>query len=130
MFLLGAFLTGGAVGYAANSTFGAPSGTPQVTPAQMRDRWKHDLSLSPEQIVRFDANYNARKATSDSIRALFQPAIDSIRAIYQSAMDSLRVNNHHNVMLFLDSAQKATYQHMIDADRKKTDSLKKAGAFK
>ena len=130
LFLLGAFLTGGAVGYAANSTFGAPSGTPQITPAQMRDRWKHELSLSPEQSVKFDANYNARKATSDSIRAHYQPAVDSIRAIYQPAMDSLRISNQRNVMLFLDSTQKLTYQHMIEADRKRADSLRKAGAFK
>lgn len=130
MFLLGAFLTGGAVGYAATRTFGTPAGTPQFTPAQMRAELKQKLHLTPEQGEKLDASYNARRATFDSIRALYQPAVDSIRAIYQPAIDSVRLNNHQNVMLFLDSTQKATYRQMIEDDKKRADSLKKAGGPK
>lgn len=129
MFLVGAFLTGGAVGYAA-STFGTPASPPQFTTAQMRTEIKDQLKLSPEQGEKLEASYNARKAAFDSIRAIHQPVIDSIRAISMPAIDSIRVGNHQKVMQFLDSTQKVRYQQMIDADRKKTDSVKKAGGSK
>ena len=129
MFLVGAFLTGGAVGYAA-STFGKRASPPQFTTAQMRAEIKNQLKLSPEQGAKLEASYNARKAAFDSIRAIHQPAIDSIRATSIPAIDSIRVGNHYKVMQFLDSTQKVRYQQMIDADKKKADSVKKAGAPK
>jgi hypothetical protein len=126
MFLLGAFLTGGAVGYAATRTFSPPSGVVQFTPAQMRAELKQKLHLSPEQGAKFDAHYNARRAAFDSIHAIYQPAEDSIRAIYQPAIDSIRVANHGHVMQDLDSTQKAIYRQMIEDDRKRADSVRKA----
>ncbi|MBC8090335.1 MAG: hypothetical protein H7Z40_24005 [Phycisphaerae bacterium] len=130
MFLLGAFLTGGAVGYAATRTF-SPSNVPvQLTPAEMRAEWKRQLALSPEQIEKFDALYNGRRTTFDSIRALYTPAVDSIRAIYQPAFDSLRIDNQQKVMRILDSTQQATYREMIEKDKKRADSVRKAGGQK
>lgn len=129
MFLVGAFLTGGAVGYAA-STFGTRASPPQFTTAQMRAEIKNQLKLSPEQGEMLEASYNARRAAFDSIRAIRQPAIDSIRAISMPAIDSIRVGNHQKVMQFLDATQKVRYQQMIDADKKKADSVKKAGGAK
>jgi hypothetical protein len=126
MFLLGAFFTGGAVGYAASRTFGPPTGAATVTPAQMRAVIKSNLNLTPEQIGQFDSAYNIRRAGFDSIRGLFQPPIDSIRALYQPTIDSIRVANHERVMLFLDSTQKAKYRQMIEDDKRRADSTQKA----
>ncbi|MEP6835966.1 MAG: hypothetical protein ABJB74_21430 [Gemmatimonas sp.] len=135
LFLFGAFLTGGAVGYAVTRTFGGPISTPaQFTQmqlqAQMRERWKQDLGLRPDQVVQFDALYDARRVQRDSIRALYTPAVDSIIAPYVPALESLRVSNQQKVMQILDSTQKTKYQKMIDADKRNTDSLKKAGVVK
>lgn len=141
MFLLGAFLTGGAVGYAVTRSLSPMAvGTPPLLgQAQLRDSWKKQLELTPEQIRQFDALYDARRVPLDSIRALYRPAtdsitaiyrpaIDSILAIYAPAMDSLRTSNHKKVMQLLDANQKVKYQQMIDADKKKADSLRKSGA--
>lgn len=130
MFLLGAFLAGGAVAYAAVRTLSASSTVVQFTPAQMRSEIKQKLSLSPEQVAKFEAAYDDRRSTLDSIRATYQPVIDSIRAAHQPAVDSVRVANHARVMLFLDSTQQATYRQMIENDKKRADSLRKAGAAK
>lgn len=130
MFLLGAFLTGGAVGYAATRTFGPPVASPEFTPAQMRVELKQKLHLSPEQSALLDARYDARRTTFDSVRDVYQPALDSINALFQPAIDSVRIDNHSKVMLFLDSTQKVTYQHMIETDRARADSIKKAAGKK
>ena len=143
MFLLGAFLTGGAVGYAVTRSLSPMVvGTPPILgQLQLRESWKKQLELTPEQIKQFDALYDARKVPLDSIRALYRPAtdsiaaiyrpaIDSILAIYAPAMDSLRTTNHKKVMQLLDSSQKVKYQHMIEADKQRADSAKKAGVMK
>lgn len=130
MFLLGAFLTGGAVGYAATRTFSPSAAAVSVTPAQMRTVIKTNLSLTPVQIAQFDSSYNVRRAAFDSIRAEFQPPIDSIRALYQPTIDSIRVANHERVMQFLDSTQQAKYRQMIEDDKKRADSTRKAGGQK
>ena len=130
-FLLGAFLAGGAVSYAAVHSFGAPAASsPVTTPAQMRDVLEQKLHLSAEQRIKLDEAYRSRRIAFDSIRGIFQPALDSIRALHQPAIDSVRVANHERVMLFLDSSQKATYRQMIEDDKIRADSVKKAGGQK
>lgn len=130
MFLLGAFLTGGVVVYAASRTLGPVTGTVPATPALMRETIKQTLKLSPEQGAKLDAAYDERRAVMDSIRAIDQPAIDSIRAIHQPAFDSVRVANHAKVMLFLDATQQTAYREMIEKDKKRADSSRKAGGQK
>ena len=126
MFLLGAFLTGGAVGFAASRTLDPSTGTVPATPALMREVIKQKLKLAPDQGVKLDSAYAERRATFDSIRAIYQPTIDSIRAIHQPAIDSVRIANHAKVMQFLDSTQQATYRQMIEDDKKRADSVRKA----
>lgn len=128
MFLLGALLTGGAVGYVATKTFDSPKAIPQFTSAQMRDEIKRKLQLTPEQSVQFDAHYDARRAMLDSLRTLYQPAMDSIRAIFQPKIDSVRASNQENVMKILDASQKDIYRKMIEDDKHRADSTKKASA--
>lgn len=129
MFLLGAFLTGGAVGYAATITFGGPRtvATPP-TQAQLRDGWKQRLELTPEQVAKFDSLYDQRRVVRDSIKAIYQPAIDSIVRKYMPVFDSIRTENHAKVQTFLNSHQKDTYQKMIEEDKQKADSMSKARA--
>ena len=96
----------------------------------MRVELKQKLHLSAEQAALLDARYDARRTTFDSIHGIYQPALDSINALFQPAIDSVRTDNHNQVMLFLDSTQKVTYQHMIETDRARADSLKKAAGSK
>jgi len=125
MFLLGAFLTGGVVGYATSRTLSPKTGT-IPTPALMREVIKQTLKLSPEQSAKLDSAYDQRRAVLDSIDAIYRPAVDSIQAIYKPAIDSVRVANHAKVMLFLDSTQKTAYRDMIEKDKKRADSILKA----
>ncbi|MGV3709426.1 MAG: hypothetical protein ACO1Q7_11345 [Gemmatimonas sp.] len=130
MFLLGAFLTGGAVGYAVTTTFSPRAEPAQLTPAQMRDAWKTRLELTAEQAEQFDALYNTRRTTRDSMKAMYQPAIDSIIAIHTPKWDSVRTANHAKVMSILTPKQQDIYRQMIEEDNKKADSIRNAGAPK
>lgn len=130
MFLLGAFLTGGAVGYAASRTLGPAKTAVAATPENMRAVIKQTLNLSPEQGAKLDSAYNSRRVAMDAVRAVSQPPIDSILAIYQPQIDSIRVANHARVMQFLNPTQQAAYRDMIEKDKKRADSVTKARSLK
>lgn len=130
MFLLGAFLAGGAVGYAASRSLGPPTGTIPATPALMRETLKQNLKLSPEQSAKLDSAYNDRRVAMDVISSIYQPPIDSIKALFQPKIDSIRVANHARVMQFLSATQQATYRDMIEKDKRRADSVTKARSLK
>ena len=112
MFLLGAFVAGSAIGYAADRTFTnqrAP-GRP-YTEQSMRDELQQKLKLSAVQRAVVDSAYDWRRTRFDDI-------MNPIRI----QMDAVRDTTRQRVMAALDSAQKAGYQGLIDDMRKKADS--------
>ncbi len=111
MFLLGAFLTGGAVGFVADRavTLSRPAPRPQDERAmrdsvarEMRDSLARELHLSDAQRVKVDSIFDWRRARNRQIMDSVQPAFDATR-------DSARVL----MLQSLDSAQQQGFKRII-----------------
>ena len=114
MFLLGAFLTGGALGFVADRAVTKRPYAKQYTRGSMREQFARTLSLSEPQRRVIDSIFTWRDARSQEILQPLQPALDSTR-------DSARVliNQH------LDSTQQRRFKAMLDSITAR-DSARKA----
>ncbi len=114
MFLLGAFLTGGAHGVGADRAVTKRPYAKQYTRGSMREQFARTLSLSEQQRQAIDSIFSWRDARSQMIIQPLQPALDSTR-------DSARVliNQH------LDPTQQRRFKAMIDSIAAR-DSARKA----
>jgi hypothetical protein len=119
MFILGAFLTGGAVGFAAERAVSKPV-VLLNDDKSVREELARELQLLPEQKVVVDSAWDWRRARSREIMAVVRPALDSVR-------DSARVR----MMSVLDEEQKETFRKLIERNQRLADSAEKArGASK
>ena len=114
MFLLGAFLTGSAVGYAADRAV-ARSVPPQQDEKSMRDKFAQELSLTTDQRRAIDSVFEWRRARSKEIMQQYRPALDSIR-------DSARVL----MMRELDTTQQSKSKALIERNKRSADSANRA----
>ncbi|MEP6764497.1 MAG: hypothetical protein ABJB66_09315 [Gemmatimonadaceae bacterium] len=129
MFLLGAFLAGSAIGYAADRTFSKNGDKPAALPLNqkaMRDTLQVKLKLSSVQRLSVDSAYDARRIRMRELEAQVRPAFDSIYERMRPAMDSVceRIRpardsvfelTHQRVALVLEPSQKKTYMDMVDS---------------
>ncbi len=115
MFLLGAFLTGGAVGFAADRAVTRAKPSRQYDAKAMRDELAQQLSLTPDQRVVIDSVFDWRRARSREIMQQFQPSLDSVR-------DSARVLMMHA----LDAAQQTQFTALIERNKRTADSISRA----
>lgn len=114
MFILGAFFTGGAVGYAADRVVSPPR--PEVSGDQaMVDELARELKLSPEQRVVIDSVWNWRRRQSREIMTPVRPTLDALR-------DSARVL----MMNTLDDGQKTAFRALIARNQRTADSAARA----
>ena len=115
MFLLGAFLTGGAVGFVADRAVNM-SRTPhrQFDERTSRDSLAHELHLSDAQRQTLDSVYDWRRARIKEIMDSTRPAFDATR-------DSARVR----LMKVLDPSQQAAFSKVL-ARTRATDSTRRA----
>ncbi len=113
MFMFGAFLTGGAVGFAANRAVGESKPVASVySERAMRDELARELSLAEGQRRHFDSVFDWRRVQSQSIMKIVRPSLDSVR-------DSARV-----LMLnSLDSTQQAAFRRLLERNQRTADSL-------
>lgn len=114
MFLLGAFLTGGALGFVADRAVTKRPYAKQYTRRTMREEFARELSLNEEQRRVIDSIFSWRDARSQAIISPLQPALDSTR-------DSARVLINQK----LDSTQQRRFKAMIDSIAAR-DSARKA----
>lgn len=114
MFLLGALLTGGALGFVADRALSKRPYTKQYTRRSMREEFARELALTDSQRRVIDSIFSWRDARSQAIVQPLQPALDSAR-------DSARVliNQH------LDASQQRRFKAMIDSIAVR-DSARKA----
>lgn len=113
MFLLGAFLTGGAVGFVADRAMAKPTlATTDLTP---REALARELGLTPEQRVVIDSAWDWRRARQREIMSTVQPSLDAVR-------DSARVL----MMNTLDDKQKDAFRALIERNQRVADSTAKA----
>jgi hypothetical protein len=114
MFILGAFLTGGAVGFAADRVVSPPR--PDVfNEATLIDELARELKLSPEQRVVVDSVWDWRRKQSREIMKTVRPTLDAVR-------DSARVL----MMNTLDDAQKTAFRALLERNQRTADSAARA----
>ena len=114
MFILGAFLTGGAVGFAADRVVSPPR--PDVfNEATMVDELARELKLSSEQRVVIDSVWDWRRKQSREIMKTVRPTLDAVR-------DSARVL----MMNTLDDAQKTAFRALLERNQRTADSAARA----
>ena len=114
MFILGAFLTGGAVGFAADRVVSPPR--PDVfNERAMVDELARELKLSPDQRVVIDSVWDWRRRQSREIMTTVRPILDAVR-------DSARVL----MMNTLDDAQKSAFRALLERNQRTADSTARA----
>lgn len=110
MFLLGAFLTGGAVGFAAERAVSRPHDR-QVSERMMRDSLARELHLSDTQRRSVDSVYEWRRARNreimDSVRPRFDATRDSARARLMKVLEPTQQAEFRRVIARIQSADSA-----------------------
>ncbi|WP_353268020.1 hypothetical protein [Gemmatimonas sp.] len=114
MFLLGALLTGSALGFAAGRVVSKPV-VMLNDDKSVREELARELKLSPEQAVALDSAWEWRRARSREIMSAVRPALDSVR-------DSARVL----MLARLDETQQETFRKLIERNQRMADSAAKA----
>ncbi len=114
MFLLGAMLTGSALGFAAGRVASRPI-VMLNDDKSMREELARELKLSPEQTVALDTACEWRRARSREIMSAVRQAHDSVR-------DSARVL----MLARLTEAQQETFRKLIERNQRLADSAAKA----
>ncbi len=114
IFLIGAFLTGGAVGFVADRAvnLSRPRRGPMDERA-MRDSLARELHLSDAQRQKVDSIYDWRRARNKELMDSVSPSFDAVR-------DSARVL----LMQSLDPQQQADFRKIIDR-LQKADSTRR-----
>jgi hypothetical protein len=119
-FLLGAFLTGGASGFAAGRSTSAinkkdGSASREYTYSSMVQELARELTLSDEQTAAVDSILTWRKMRYDSLLLPLRPALDSAR-------DSARTL----IELRLDAAQREAFIQLRNRMSAQSDSARAA----
>ncbi len=119
-FLLGAFLTGGTLGFAAGRTTGTTkkdksTASREYTYSSMVRELQRELSLSDAQTAAVDSILKWRKERYTEIMLPVQPALDAAR-------DSARTL----IELRLDSAQRAAFIQLRNRMSARDDSARAA----
>jgi len=114
MFILGAFLTGGAVGFAAERAVDKPV-VMLNDEKSVREELARELDLTPEQKIVVDSAWDWRRARNREIMAVVRPALDSVR-------DSARVR----MMSVLTEPQRESFRRLIERNQRLADSAAKA----
>lgn len=119
-FLLGAFLTGGTLGFAYGRTTGTTkkddsTATREYNYSSMVRELQRDLSLTDAQTAVVDSIFKWRRARHNELMSPIQPAIDSVR-------DSARAL----IKLRLDERQRVKFQQLLDDISARSDSSRAA----
>lgn len=114
MFILGAFLTGGALGFAADRVVSPPR--PDVFSERvMVDELARELNLSSAQRVVIDSVWDWRRRESREIMKTVRPTLDAVR-------DSARML----MMNTLDDTQKTAFRALLERNQRTADSAARA----
>lgn len=117
VFLVGAFLAGGGVVFAADRAMTKRPYMRQMSKQQFRDAFAAQLELRPDQRVVVDSIFEWRGKRHQEIRNVIKPAIDSL-------YDSSRVL----INQVLDPAQQVRFRAMLDSSNATRDSARRAAA--
>jgi hypothetical protein len=91
VFLLGALLVGGVLGFSAERVLRPDD----LTPAQRRAAFYEDIGLKPDQRPVMDSLLDDRNCRMDSVLKTIQPSLDSIKSASRVQMDRLLTPDQH-----------------------------------
>ena len=129
MFLLGAFLAGGALGFVADRAVTKRPYQRQFDGKSMREAFASELRLSAEQQRSIDSVWAWRIASEQAVRKLYKPAVDSILALHRPALDSILDSSRVLINARLDTTQQRLFRELRESMRIQ-DSIKKAESRK
>lgn len=112
VFLLGVFLAGGAVGFAANQVAG-PEKACKGDRASYRERFATELGLSASQRQAVDSLMETQRTR---VRALYSPMRPQLDSIGHSR-DSIFEDTQRQLKLLLTPEQQATFDRMHSEGR-------------
>lgn len=120
VFLLGAFIAGAAIGYAAEHAMGhgRPSRHGSHSPL---DRMSRDLDLTPQQRAAFDTILENREKQMRQLFAPIQPQMDSLMKIGKVIGDS----THQQLKRVLTPEQQVKFDKIRAESRRRGDSTRK-----
>lgn len=129
MFLLGAFVAGGALGFTADRVMDAKHGHGDRSSRGYRQRMADELKLTPKQQTSIDSLIEQRHRQIIALYKPVQPQLDSIAVVARQVSDS----THAQIKKLLDPGQQQKLDRMREAaredlaDRRGKDSAARGG---
>ena len=114
MFLLGAFLTGGALGFTADRVIGHGRGREMRGSRGSRQRMAEELKLTPQQQVSVDSLIEQKHRQIVALYKPVKPQLDSIALLARVVSDS----THAQIKRLLNPEQQARLDRMRSAARR------------
>lgn len=120
VFLLGAFIAGAAIGYAAERAMGHGRQSRHGSHSPL-DRMSRDLDLTPQQRAAFDTILENREKQMRQLFAPIQPQMDSLIKIGKVIGDS----THQQLKRVLTPEQQVKFDRIRAESRRRGDSARK-----
>ena len=117
MFLLGAFVAGGALGFAADRAMDAKHGRDMRGPRAYRQRMAEELKLTPAQQASVDSLIEQKHRQIVTLYKPLKPQLDSIAILTRVVSDS----THAQIKRLLNPDQQAKLDRMRAVARRDLD---------
>ena len=114
MFLLGAFVTGGALGFTADRVIGGGHNREMRGPRAYRQKMAEELKLTPEQQTSMDSLMEQKRSQIVALYKPVRPQLDSIAIAARVVSDS----THAQIKRLLNPDQQAKLDRMRAAGRR------------
>jgi len=114
MFLLGAFVAGGALGFTADRVMDAKHGREMRGPHAYRQRMAEELKLTPKQQTSIDSLIEQKHRQIVALYKPMKPQLDSIAVLTRTVSDS----THAQIKRLLNPEQQVKLDRMRAAARK------------
>lgn len=114
MFLLGAFVTGGALGFTADRVIGAGHSREMREPRGSRQKMAKELKLTPAQQASIDSLMEQKHSQIVALYKPVKPQLDSIAVLARVVSDS----THAQIKRLLNPDQQAKLDRMRAAGRR------------
>jgi len=114
MFLLGAFVAGGALGFTADRVMDSKHGRESRGPRAYRQRMAEELKLTPQQQRSIDSLIDLKHRQIVALYKPVKPQLDSIAGLTRIVSDS----THAQIKRLLNSDQATKLDRMREAARR------------
>ncbi len=123
MFLLGAFLAGGALGFTADRVMGGGHGREMRGPRGYRQRLARELELTPQQQTSVDSLIEQKHRQIVALYKPVKPQLDSMAVVARVISDS----THAQIKRLLNPEQQAKLDKMREGARRDREMAERRG---